>query len=266
MSVSRIKTIAIAGLLLVNALFAVLIIRDATADARSERQTIENVCAVLLANGIMLDPDDVGADPALRTMRTFRLLESEEAIARAVLGDVVMTDQGVIYLYENPDRGTAEFYSAGDFEILLNEGAMTGESGARQTVERLLDGMGIEISGFTSDESSGSEVVTVVGAHKGTKIFNCVIEFIFNGPSLQAIRGRHITGIEPVGDDTGMLSAPTALLRFLAAVKRGDVECENILGIEPGYQHRIVGSLGEGLAPAWRIDADSGQYIIDNYS
>jgi len=264
LSVSRIKTITIAALVLVNVFFMTVIVIDSIADARSERLAVEDACAVLRLNGINISPENVRSVGALRTMRTERGHEAEEAIARAVLGPVEMTDMGVIFRYEGAQSGTAEFYSAGGFDIWLNEGIITNTKGTLRTVQSLLRDMKIETSELLLSGESGSEVVIAVVAYKGVSIFNCMIEFAFNGESLEAITGRYATGIEVAEDGATISSAGTALLGVLAAVKREELESTEIKRVEAGYQF-LSGLFGEGvIAPAWLITTDTGQYMLSD--
>ena len=265
MSISRIKTIVIVVLLLINVSFGAVIVMDTVADARIERQSIEYACDMLRSHGISIEPGVVITKSAIRTMRTAREGEAEALIAQAILGETKMTDLGVIFLYENDERGTAEFYSAGDFEIRLNDGVITNEKGTMRAVQELLVDMGLETVSQVFSFSEESEKVTVIEAYKGASIFNCATEFIFSGGSLQTIIGRFVTGVEPVEDSMEIMQAGTALLDFLAWVRDGNAECTQILRAEAGYQHRVSGSFGEGvIAPAWLISTDNGKYIIDD--
>lgn len=265
LSGSSIKTMVIAVLVVINAFFLTFIIIDTAADARSERQAIENACSVLRSNGVSVDPETIKGGGALRMMRASRSDEAESAIARAFLGSANMTDKGVIYLYENTARGTAEFSSGGAFTILLNEGVITNDGGTQKTVSRLLRAMKLETREPVVSGPPGNEIVTAVSTYKGTSVFNCVIEFVFRGNSLESAKGRYMTELEAVDDGAVISTAGTALLCFLAAVKRDEIECARIFSIEAGYRHSIAGSLGDGvIAPAWLVTADSGQYIIDD--
>jgi len=270
MSGSRIKTIIIAALVLVNAFFLVLIALDAVAEALAERETLENVSAIMRAGGIEIDPDDISTAGNIKTMRTARVVEVEADIAQALLGTTTMTTQGVIYLYENAERGAAEFASAGDFEVLIKDGAITDEVGHVRTVSALLKKMNLETSAPAVSQSPDgvTATVTVVGAYRGANIFNCPIEFAFENGSLRTVRGRYVAGIEPAEDGTEISKVATALLGFLAAVgneEREDVQCTRIYGVEAGYMHRVSGSLGDGvIAPAWLIATDNGRFIIDD--
>jgi len=267
---SRVKTIVIAMLALINAFFLALIVIDAVAEAYTERQTLDNVCAIMRRGGIEVRPDDIGPVGAIRTMRTARVLEVEEGIARAFLGPAAMVDQGVIYLYENAERGAAVFASAGDFEIRMVDGAITDESGPVSTVSELLKGMGLETSAPAPpvELDSDAVMVTVVGTYRGASIFNCLIEFVFEGGSLQVVRGRYVAGVEPVEGGAEISRVETALLGFLAAVGNEDkefVDCKRIYSVEAGYRQRVSGSFGEGyIAPAWMIATDNGRFLMDD--
>ena len=264
LSISRIKAMVIAALAVINVFFLTFIIRDTVADARSGRKAIENACAVLRSNGIAVDPDAIKSAGAIRAMRTARGDASETAIARAFLGAANMTDQGVIYLYENTERGTAEFYSGGDFEILIIEGVITNTGGTLRTVNRLLRSMQLKTKEPTITGAPGNETVTAVCTYKGASIFNCAVEFVFRENSLERVTGRYVTGIEAAEDGSEISTAGTTLLCFLAAVRRGEIECARIYGVEAGYQYSVAGPSGGVITPAWLITADSGQYIIDD--
>jgi len=265
MGASRVKTIAIVVLLLINIFFGTVILIDKADDSYGERQAIEHACAVMRSGGISIEPDAVITNNTIRRMRATRVDESEARIAQAVLGQTVMTDLGVIYRYENEQRGTAEFYSAGDFEIRFNEGVIPNENGTLRTVQEFLRDMGLETASQTVSISQEREIVTVVEAYKGASIFNCTIEFMFVEGYLQTIIGRYVTGVEPVEDSAKMMQAGTALLGFLAWVRNGNAVCTQIDKVEAGYQHRILGSFGEDvIVPAWLITTDTVRYIIDD--
>lgn len=261
MSVGRIKTLSIAILLFINVFFLAVIIRDTVADARSERQAMADVCAILSAGGISLDPDNIRGAGPIKMMRTARSLESEAVIARAVLGDAEVTE-GAIYRYESEGRGTAEFSSAGNFEIQLDAGTFTDSGNPVKAVKNLLRSMKIDTSEIEMTEDS---TVVAVCSYSGVSIFNCTIEFLFNGENLETITGKNVTGIE-AADNARSISTPgTVLLGFLASVKKGDAECTRISYVEAGYQHHAAGSFGEGfISPAWLISTDTGRYIVDD--
>ena len=267
MSSSRLKNLVIAALIMLNLLFLAVIAINAAAQINSKRKALEDVCAVLAGGGIGITPDVISGNADLTTMRTVRSEATEAAIAFAVLGETVMTDQGVSQ-YESPGRGIATFYNAGDFEILLSGWTVPGGEGPLSVAAALLKDMGLETSQLAATSVSGGEIITAANAYKGARVFNCVIWFTFNGGELTSVAGRYITGVEPAEDSAAMYGVSTALLGFLEAVRnenREDVHCSRILRVEAGYQHRVVGSFGESIiAPAWLISTNAGDYVIDD--
>ena len=260
MSVSRIKSIVIAALCLINIFFLVMIVSDNIIDAQYERQVMDNVAAILEMHGISVDFDNVVTHGALRTMRTARSLETEERIAQAALGPVTVTSPGGgIYLYESA-AGTATFFSDGAFDIRFQAGAPPDTDDIAAAAQRLLRGMEIETA--AEFKMPDAQTVVVFGAYRGISIFNSTIQFVFDEESrLLSITGRYITGIEPMADGAQISSVATALLDFLAALRRDGQTVVRIERMEAGYQYNA----GEGvLVPTWLIETDIGQHIIDD--
>jgi len=271
MSGSKIRNIAIATLLLINVLFLAVIIFDAVDEARAKREALENVSAILRANGIEINPNSIIEPEPIRTMRTARDTAAEEKIARALLGETVKTDQGVIFSYENPYRGIAFFYSAGDFLVEMIEDAIQSYPyGAIRTVESILHNMEVETAELSTvfESESETERVVAVAAYRGVSVFNGIIEFKFVRGNLEEVRGRYVAGIEATDDGDVISHVATALLVFLSAVRdedRQDIFCTEIFSIEAGFRHRTVGLAGEGvIEPAWMIITDNGNFMIDD--
>ena len=265
LSVSRIKTIAITALVLVNAFFLAIIIRDTYTGMRDERQAIENVCVILRSNGIEINPDSIKTAGAIRAMRVARGVEMEATIASALLGQADITDQGAIFLYENTERGTAKFSSGGDFEIQLYDGVITDADGILKIARDILRSMRLDASVSNVSRAPESETVTAVNTYKDSSIVNCTIDFVFSGGSLRTVSGKYVTGVEPMENSASISHTGTALLRLLAAQKAGDVEFANITDVEAGYYYSVFGTSGEGfIDPVWLITTDAGRYVIDS--
>lgn len=262
---SRIKTLVIAALLLVNIVFLAVIVIDAVTEAQSERQANENICTVLRAGGIAIDSSSIISDNRLVAMRTARGDEAEASIAYAVLGPTDMTVQGVIHQYESVGRGVAEFYSGGDFEIRVDSGAVLNSSGNVRTVQQLLRDMKLETSELIHTELAEGDTITVVSSYRGASIFNCTIDFVFSGDVLVSVKGRYVTDFEPIEDSTIKSNVGAALLGFLSAVmddERGDVVCTRIDSVKSGYHHHVVGALGGEITPVWLIATDMGSFYV----
>ena len=267
MSVSRIKSLIIVALVFLNTFFLVIILIDNNADAREARQAIESVCEIFRLNGITINPDSIKSAGDIHMMRTAREVELEADIAQLFLGEFEMTDQSVIYLYENIETGTAEFYSAGDFEVRLHEGVITYTNDARQKVQELLASIQPEKFSFDIHYDETNETVNVISIYDNVKIFNSTIDFVFSGNSLRLVEGRYVTGIETMESGTKISNAGTALLSFLSAIRNGDIDCIEVFSVEAGYLHSVVGSFGDGvIVPVWMVTTNEGRYAVDSAS
>jgi len=270
MSGSKIRTIAIAVLLVINLLFLTVIVIDTAVDARIRRDTIENIGEILRASGIMIDLGNIEVAEGLRTMRTSRVYEIEDGIVHAILGPTEVADFGVIVHHENTELGTAAFYLAGNFVMNINDGAISYTGSTERTVRSFLQDMGLEAASLTvnTNYDASTEIITVMLAYRGVGIFNSQIEFEFEGSNLRSVRGRYIAGVEPQEEVAELSPLGTALLIFLEAVRdeyREEITCSEIFFVESGYRHRVVGFFGEGvLEPAWLITTDNGRFIIDD--
>lgn len=262
---SQVKTIAIITLVLINLFFLSLIIIDFALETRDARLEIELVTAALAQEGISINPDEININRNIFAMITTRDMEAELRIAQTLLGDVEIIDQGLIFRYENRFAGVAQFYSAGDFEIIFSYAFKPiSPGGALTTARRLLSDMGIETAGLVLDVTYGGQVITATGAYRGAAIFNNTIEFIFDSYYLHAIRGRYISNFEPIENGRQISTIGTVLLGFMANVRSGEIYSTNILKIEPGFQFRPSGAIGEGIiSPAWLITTETGNYIAD---
>ena len=266
MSKARLKTLVIALLVLLNLFFLAIIITDNAKDAQSRRQAVENVCELLRLGGISIEPEVIREFSPLTEMKTTRDTDAEALFASVTLGETEITDQGVIYIYENSERGRAEFYSAGDFVMRINEGVVTSTNDRDKikTVRNLLRDMKLEASQIVSAYEADREIVSVRCSYGKASIFNCSVEFVFNGDNLEVIKGRYITGILNTESGETLSSPGTALLGLLRAVKRGEVSCESVKSVEAGYYYLIAGSFGEGsIIPAWLITTDIGSFIYN---
>jgi len=264
MSISRLKTLVIILLVLLNILFLTIIIRDTVVGTYIEKQAVENICELLRLRGISIKPEAVGAYIPLSEMKTTRDIEAEAMFAAIVLDETKMTDQGVIYHYENEQRGIAKFFSAGDFEIRLNPGVISSTNDRVKTVRELLRDMKLEISYIALSGEPERETVAATCAYKKASIFNCIIEFVFNGDNLELIRGRYITGIVETESSATLSTAGTALLGLYRAVKSGEISCTSVESIEAGYYYLVAGSFGEGsMVPTWFIVTDNGSYMLE---
>lgn len=260
MSISRIKTIAIVILVLVNACFLIIFFLDKY-DARvSDNQSRSGLVDFMGKKGIAMKEDDIPYDSMRDIYYITRDIEMERELVEAVLGASQSVDQGgYVYKYLN-ENGEAEFRSTGKFYITINK-YPSGSKSAGELSEELLDMMGIEAvrdssEGLQSDEIKKAGYICVF---EGNEVFNCRIRFTYYADGKVEITGNKIVGTMGYLKKADMLSAVTALVSFVR-------EAESIEGIERidnmelGY---MMSANAAELQPVWRIITNTGYYYID---
>jgi hypothetical protein len=261
MSGSKIKSLVIAALALINVFFLVIFIWDRAGTALVARRTLENIRQIMLENGVTLQSGAVHGNTSLKALRTGRDAADEEAIVRACLGDAQAEDQGGGILRYTGELGSASFNGRGEFVIEYAVPA-AGESLAG-TARRLLRTLGIEATAPAAAETDGAQTVSAVCTYKKTMIFNCRVTFEIMEDARLRVTGRRPAGIREGG--TGAIAdVSTVLMGFLSSVRSGEVSCRVITDVRAGY-HLNVGALGDGeLAPGWRVTTDAGEYFVNS--
>jgi hypothetical protein len=262
--VSKIKNLVIAALVILNIVFLGSFLWRQITEETGHREALENLSTVMAQNGIALDPQAVYEGEALPFLKTSRDTSGEKLVAEAVLGDTVKTDQGGnIFCYTGRD-GEALFRNGGEFEFMLNQGAIGIGKGAEDTAERLLKAMRVDAVISKTEGEIGSETVKAVCSWGKTLIYNCSITFEYQNGYLIKINGKRATNIQSTDEYIEMSSAETAVLSFLDAVKNGKYSCTVINSVSPGYYLTSVSEVDVGeLNAVWRIVTDTGTYYVN---
>ncbi len=261
MSVSKIKNIVIAILLLVNIAFGVLIIADRADIAKRQRRTRESVIAIMAENGITVSPSVIPKDVSLTEYLTGRDQQLEQKAAQAVLGECSFSDQGGnIYSYESP-LGVARFRGNGEFEISL-----TGEGAAAHTAadaKKLVGEMGVEAAHTDTQRSDGIITESFRCTVDGRDVFGCELQLRYDASGLVSVTGRRPTGEPEYRTDGAFITLPTVLMRFLDTVSSGGYVCSGIEKIECGYMFFTSVSPQRSLTPVWHIVTDTGGFFFN---
>jgi len=112
------KTLVIAVLLIVNAVFGALIAADSAGERRKIQREKDDLITVMAKNGIELSESAIPPEAQVHVLRSERNAEEEALIAAALLGESTVSDAGGLASYEN-ENGSARFRSNGEFEIEL---------------------------------------------------------------------------------------------------------------------------------------------------
>ena len=262
MSVSKLKSIAIVLLLILNLLFLTVIIVTKAGNYYENKTSLENACEVLRENGISVSPRDIYANYELSGYETQRDTVRQEEIVLALLGETEKKDLGGnIYSYTNAEKGEAVFYNNGEFKVEFFSDIFTTNGTAEKTVSALLKKMKIETEAVSSTGAEGVETVEAQCVYRGVRVVGFFVRAEFEDAAVQTLSGRlvsKVTGKEPGGI---IISPLTALLGFLDSCLNGEISCGEITRMEAVYQINEAGVFGyEYLEPAYLITTESGQY------
>ncbi len=257
MSVSRIKSIIIGVLVIINLLLLAFIIADRTSELRTRSEELQRVVELYYKNGIVISSELKLSDtPAARSGP--RSIQAEAELAKRLLGETSASDQGgSIYLYTS-ERGTALFRSGGEFEFELREDVYESEC-SEAAVKALMKKLGL-----TADTAViKGDTAHAVQTFRGLPIFNCTLELTYSSGCLRQVFGRLAADIGNGSGGEGM-SCVTALMRFLAFIRSGDAACTHVYAITPGYvlNTSVFGTVA--LEPAWQIITDAGEYQLSD--
>jgi hypothetical protein len=259
MSAGRMKNLVIVALIMINLFLLVFFIWGRAGEMSVRREIIEDICAIMGNNGIILKPSSIGDAGGLTVRGTSRDAVAEDAAAAAVLGEFEKTDSGSISRYSSP-RGSASFNGRGEFVLELVPGAVKAED-AEAHARGLLKDMGLRTSAPDVARSEGVTSVSAVCAFEGAPIFNCPVRFDYENGSLIRVSGRRADATRDASGES-VSGAADALLAFLSCAKSEGIPCGEITQVEAGYQFN-VGAVGDGeLSPGWRVNTDQGEFFV----
>ena len=267
---SRIKTIILILLALVNGFLLVLVVgREGTA-RRQQSETLTAAIHVLERSGIHVEEDILPGEMELSSCTVTRSRDDERAMAEVFLGPVEEESLGgdVFRYVSTKGRGSIQFHSSGAFYAGFSPDALPleGKSPAEHAAA-LMEQVGEtwEVLSDTTDGSGGTVVLRQLW--QGAPVYSCTAEFHYEDGALRTIsNGLRLTGV-PVSAPAGApLSIPTVLIQFLVHTSQwGDVSSE-ITGLEAGYLF-TAGLTGSGaVTPVWHIETETNVYIMDAFT
>lgn len=261
----KLKNIIILILLLANLFMVSMVLVQERDAARYRQQALDNAISLLEGCGIRVDREQIPGDMKLTVLTVVRDLESERALAQALLGECEVSELGGgRYAYESA-QGAAEFRSNGNFSVVFTDGAhsMRKSGGEEEHAATLLKQAGLSTV-LTGREVTGERVtLTCHQTWQGALIHSCAITLEYESGSLRAMSGLRLMGTPQAGGDGGeLLSAPTALVRILNGIgDLGDL-CSEITAMEAGY-FMTPAADNLRLIPVWYVMTDTGVYSLN---
>ena len=265
---SRIKTIILLLLALVNGFLLVLVVTREGEAARRQTETIEAAVQILQQNGIQIEAEEIPQNMELVPYRVERNRESEKQIATTFLGETEEENRGgdVFRYVSTEGKGSVQFHSGGEFSAIFSTGAVPlGEEEPQEHAVRWMEAIGMtcEVLECEPEGENGSRVL-LRQQWEGAPIYSCTAEFHYSNQELRSItNGRRVTGTPGRDEQAVPVTLPTVLIRFLSYTSEwGDVSSQ-ITRIETGYDFSASLTGTGRLTPVWRIDTETKSYEID---
>lgn len=270
MAWSKIKTIIILILLLLNLFLLALVGVIQIRAARYEAAALSEAVAVLELNSIQVEHSALPSSMSLSAVTVVRELDREGNMAAALLGgDMETRATGTgLRLYESAD-GSISFRSGGEFSMSFADPPAPPENSSRmEQAQAILDRLGLSVWRL-SEEGDG---VTAIQSLNGAPVFSAGIAgagltFAYDEEGrLVSVTGRLALGRaadEPGGQEP--LTVPTILIAFFNFIMDSGDACHSIHEVVPIYRAAFL-SDPLRLTPAWLITTDIGGYYVDAYT
>lgn len=256
MKTSRIKTIVIAILLLLNLVLATLLLNLNRQERSVYERSTRQLTVLYEKSGVALDPSILPREARLSALEPARDSEAERAFAEMLLGAVSTKDAG---------GGHIRYYNASG-QCLLRAGGAVEASLSRlvgnqeQFCDELFTRFGYEAT--ESSFENGSGAMRGVRRLPGGRVFNAELVLTFSRGRLIAVNGYFVPE-PPAEDSAAPQDAVSAMVRFLDYRNEAGEACTAIRSVRCGYLLQSTTSAAQRLVPAWLIETDTNSYYVN---
>lgn len=260
MSWSKLKTIIIYILLLLNLFLLGLVGMNRFRAQRYQTAALTEAAAVLAQNNIRTQLEELPREMKLSAAVAARDLQKEERLASVLLGGDVQTTAsgGGLYVYEG-EAGTARFRGNGEFTVDL-----TRPVESTLTPQSLMKSLDLDIWQVRAEDNAAEQSLNGVPVYSAGSAEQRVagVTFSYDGEGrLSAVSGwLHLGKLTAEQEENSPISVSTGLMAFFGfVVDNGDV-CREIVSMTSVY--RAAGGSAR-LTPTWLIRTDTGGYFVD---
>lgn len=257
MESSRIKTVVIILLLIVNIVMGALLIRDIAGERRTKSETMSNLQTVMENNGIAFNVTKLPEHEGVYTLVAGRSLEKEAELAKSLLSECVLEEQGGNIQYYHSGYGEAYFRGSSEFDIAFTNLQELDNFLKTFRAAFVQHGINVEVSAEASGE------IAVLQTMNGLSVFNCSVTVTYHNGLPETVSGRCLLSDTSIRPDQPAMDATTALLRFIAGLNEHGYISTEINEISLGYlmQQQFTGQFE--LTPVWSIVTDTGEYYVN---
>ena len=257
----RLKNIIILILLLVNVFLLGSLAQRRSAEAATYRNTVDQMSALFLADGITLHTDAIPHQevPGSRTLT--RSPELDRIAAAFLLGDhLEQADQGGGIFTYSGDRGSALFRSNGSFDAA---GSLADQD-ARDFCREFAREFGYQDPEFHLDDL-GNGTATAVRLWGDAPVYNCTVTFTLQNYALVGVTGTLLPDLSsPLASEEEPLSALAALTAFQQVRKETGAVVTDVSDVSLCYELQSTTAVPLSLTPAWRIETNTASYYVNS--
>ncbi len=265
MDSSKLKNIILVVLLVVNVVFACLLMGFRRDAAGSERNMKNDLISVYAQHGIELSDSIRVSAEAPEGYILARSEDSELNAVKKLLGRTTVYDQGGNVLYYSCEKGEARFRGTGEMEIVFSGSSWKFRGDAAAAAKKAAKKLGMDPI-VRSVDAGDLTVVELGWRFRGSEVFNSSVEVNLSQQALLMAVGHR--AFDEVLGTTGAetKNCADALVEFLALTEERGYDCGEVYSVESGYIISVPVSGEAMLTPAWKIETNNGNYYINAVS
>ena len=262
MKTSRIKSIIIVILALVNVFLLVLLLSRQGQQRAAYERSVSQLSQLLTSSNIEFDTALLPASASLPSADLTRDSSAEASLAHTLLGESAQLQDigGGISLYES-DLGSLQFRENGTVDAALD----CYVSDPRLFCENVFQSYGYVMDDTSYAQnfsiSSGSGTICALRKAEDHFIFSAPLVFSFEKYTLVSVSGSFLPSVT-IGRSADGVDAITALVRFLDYRNVNGLVCTQIRLLESGYLPQSSAT-GTKLVPVWHISTDVSDYYVN---
>lgn len=261
MPASKIKNLIILILALANLFLLALVLPARREQAQRTQQEKAQIAALFAEAGVTLDAASV---PQTQTLYPLEVTCSEEgqiAAVSSLLGESVTQTQTAYALELSGENGRATLEPSGTLEVLF--GGTTAAADVRSDAQARLKETGLNCTALRL--ADGGQTAFAYFTVSGAPIFTDPATFTYKNDTLIRFSALLVVPQSVVRtDQTPGISAQDALLAFYGSRMETGWVGSSIIGVTQGYTAKAaVEPQTVRLTPCWRIETDTGAFLID---
>lgn len=266
MSVQKIKNLILLILALAVVFLTLLVIPTKTAQAREETALHDRLETLFSENGVQLDGSALPQSLRLYTISLDGIPQAAGSAVSVLLGSSAeVQDDTVRYssVYTSA-RGACSVTANGAFSASL-DGSLAYSDPVAGT-KKLLRSMGFTAAAVSeaARKSAGVYAVTATQQILGVPVFSDGLTFTYTNGALESVEGVFFPGSTFTRvSDSASISCADALVELLASRDSLGWVGSRITLVQQGYEHFDTASAAVRLVPVWRIDTDTGSFVVN---